>query len=220
VKDPKRLVAESYDRIAERYVEWAAGVRNDERARYTARLLELLPRGAAVLELGCGAGGPTTQTLAKHFQLTGIDVSSRSVELARRNVAAGIFIAADMTQVEFPPQRFDAVVAFYSIIHVPREDQPALFVRITQWLRAGGLFLGTLSSGAVAANYEPDWLGVPMYWSGFDPATTCRLIEGAGLRITLDAIETADEDGKAISFLWVEARRMFSPSSPASVPDV
>jgi len=122
VNDPKRLVAESYDRVAERYVEWTAGVRTEERARYIARLVEVLPRGAVVLELGCGAGGPTTHALATHFQLTGVDVSSRSVDLARHNVPAGVFIAADMTQVEFPPESFDAVVAVYSSIHVPRED--------------------------------------------------------------------------------------------------
>jgi cyclopropane fatty-acyl-phospholipid synthase-like methyltransferase len=125
-----------------------------------------------------------------------------------------------MTQVEFPPESFDAVVAFYSIIHVPREEQPALFARIGQWLRTGGLFLATLSSDAIAADYEPDWLGVPMYWSGFEPATTCRLIEDAGLTITSDAIETADEDGETISFLWVEARRIFSGNSPGSVAAV
>jgi hypothetical protein len=37
------------------------------------------------------------------------------------------------------------------------------------------------------------------------------LIEGAGLTITSAAIETADEEGRAISFLWVEAR---APSKP------
>jgi len=220
VNDPKRLVTASYDRIAERYVEWGARVRVEERARYTARLVEVLPRGAAVLELGCGAGGPTTHALAKHCKLTGVDISGRSIDLARQNVPAGVFIAADMTQVEFPPASFDAVVAFYSIIHVPREEHPALFARIGQWLRTGGLFLATLSSDVIAADYKPDWLGVPMYWSGLDPTTARRLIEDAGLTITSDAIETADEDGEAISFLWVEARRIFGETSRGSVAAV
>lgn len=205
--DLKRLVASSYDQVAERHAEWAARVRAEERRRYTARLVEVVPAGGAVLELGCGAGGPTTQVLARHFQLTGVDISRRSVELARQNVPTGVFIDADMTQAAFPPGSFDAVVAFYSIIHVPREEQPALFDRIARWLRPGGVFLATLSSGDTPADYEPNWLGVPMYWSGFDPEVTRRLIEDAGLIITSATLETADEDGEAIAFLWVEARR-------------
>jgi len=35
-----------------------------------------------------------------------------------------------------------------------------------------------------------------MYWSGFSPATTQRLIQAAGLTITSAAVETADEEGK------------------------
>ena len=214
--DPKRLVALSYDRIAERHAESAARIRVEERERYSARVIELLPPGAAVLELGCGTGGPTTEALAKSFQLTGVDISARSIDLARRNVPTGVFLVADMTRLAFPPRSFHAVVAFYSIIHVPRDEQPALFARIAQWLRPDGVFLATLSSRNAPADYEPDWLGVPMYWSGFDPAVTRRHIEDAGLAITSAAVETADEDGEAISFLWVEARRPGSGSSSRS----
>jgi hypothetical protein len=98
-----------------------------------------------------------------------------------------------------------------SFIHVPRDEQPALFVRIAQWLRPDGLFLATLRGCDTAAAYESDWLGALMYWGGFSPATTRRLIEAAGLTITSAAIKTADEEGRAISFLWVEAR---GPSKP------
>jgi len=208
--DPRQLIADSYDRIAERHAEWAATVRTEERARYAARLIEKLPAGSNVLELGCGTGGETTQMLATHFLLTGVDISARSIVLAQQNVPGARFLAADMTQIEFAPQSFDAIVAFYSIIHVPRGEQSALFARIVEWLRPGGLFLAALSSSGAEAAYDPDWLGVPMFWSGFDRATTRRLLEAAGLTINSGAIETADENGKPISFMWVEACRLTS----------
>jgi ubiquinone/menaquinone biosynthesis C-methylase UbiE len=62
--DPKRIVREGYDRIAERYAVWAGHARTDERERYTRVLLDALPLGASVLELGCGSGVPTTLALA------------------------------------------------------------------------------------------------------------------------------------------------------------
>jgi ubiquinone/menaquinone biosynthesis C-methylase UbiE len=207
LNDPKRLVAESYDRVAERHAEWAAAVRTEERARYTSRVVNAVPAGAPVLELGCGTGGPTTQTLSRHFRLTGVDISERSIALARGNVPSAQLLSGDMTRVQFPAESFDAVVAFYSIIHVPRQEQPALFSRIFHWLRPGGLFLATLTTGGEAADFEPDWHGVPMFWSGFHPATARRQLETIGFGIHAAAIETAEEFGEAISFFWVEARR-------------
>ena len=71
--DPKQIVADGYDRIAEQYCAWARQVRQEERAKYTAVLLKKLPVGATVLELGCRAGLPTTRQLAERFAVTGVD---------------------------------------------------------------------------------------------------------------------------------------------------
>ena len=76
-----------------------------------------------MLDLGCGAGVPVTRWLAdRGFAVTGVDVSAKQLELARTYVPEGTFIKADMTEVVFGPESFDAVVAFHSIIHVPRTE--------------------------------------------------------------------------------------------------
>jgi SAM-dependent methyltransferase len=205
--EPKRVVAHSYDAIAERHAQWAARVRQEERARFAAVLTGAVPAGATLLELGCGTAGPTTQTLARHFQLTGVDISPRSIALARLALPGAEFLAADMTTMAFAPGRFDAVAAFYSIIHVPREELAALFARIFTWLRPGGLLVATLNGRDTPGSFEEDWLGAPMFWSGYDPDTTRRLVEAAGFLIEALTLETADEDGEPTTFLWLVARR-------------
>lgn len=207
MEEPKRVVQRGYDQIAERHAQWAIHTRAKERARYTARLLAALPPGASLLELGCGVGGPTTQALAAQFRLTGVDISACSLELARRNVPQARFLQGDMAEIDLPPASFDAVAAFYSIIHVPRDEQPGLLGRVAEWLRPDGLFLAAFGTADEAVGFEPDWLGVPMYWSTYDSETTQRLVTSAGLSITSATLETADEDGVPVSFLWVEARR-------------
>ncbi|HYH12765.1 MAG TPA: class I SAM-dependent methyltransferase, partial [Thermomicrobiales bacterium] len=124
--DPKEIVSEGYDRIADTYAEWAPRVRVEERARYTARIVQALPEGASLLELGCGSGLPTTQLLASRYQVTGVDISARQVELARMNVPDATFIQADMTTLDFPAASFDGIAAFYALTHVPRDHQGAL----------------------------------------------------------------------------------------------
>lgn len=205
--EPKEIVARGYDRIAESYVEWAAGARVEERERYTALVLQSLPPGSRVLDLGCGAGVPTTKLLAGRFVVTGVDISERQIELARKNVPDAMFVRADMASLNFPPRSFDGVAAFYSITHVPREEHPGLLRRIAGWLRAGGVLVAALGSRPSEGDIEEDWLGAPMYFSHYGSETNRRLVEAAGLEVVNAVDETSDEDGAPATFLWVVARK-------------
>ena len=205
--DPKQIVAQGYDRIAERYSQWVNRTRTDERGRYASLLLQQLPAGATVLELGCGTGIPTTRELAQHCKVIGVDLSERHVEFARHNVPDATFLQADMTKLAFPPANFDAVVAFYSIIHVPRAKHPQLLHAIAAWLRPGGMLIATMGANSTEAAIEQDWLGAPMYWSHFDSQTNQLLVQEAGLQILSAQEETADEDGIPVTFLWIVAQK-------------
>lgn len=125
-----------------------------------------LTNGAHVLEIGCGGGVPLARTLAQRFRVTGVDISREQIRRAQTNVPEGTFIQGDIMSLTFPPGGFDATVAFYSIFHLPREEQPELLRRVHRWLKPGGYLLATVSSVSEAA-YTDDLLGVPMYWSNF-----------------------------------------------------
>lgn len=212
-RDPKQVVEEGYDRIAQRHAEWAAGVRTEERGRYLATFCGLVPKGDRVLELGCGAGSRVTRELASRFRLIAVDISARTVEGARQAIPGAEFLHRDMTEVDFPPATFAGVAAFYSIIHVPREEHGPLLTRLGYWLRPGGVFVGALGVSDVPGTYEEDWLGARMFWSSFDAETSRGLVEKAGLQIEHAVVETAEEDGEPASFLWVVARKPAGPTT-------
>lgn len=213
--DPREIVARGYDRIAERYAAWAADVRIAERERYTQLLLASLPIGADILELGCGAGLPTTRQLAERFTVTGVDISARQIALARTNVPGAMFIQADMTTLDFVPASFDGVCAFYAITHVPREEHAALLRQIAAWLRPGGLFVASFSSGGSTGDVEEDWLGAPMFFSGYDAEGNVRLVQDAGFEIASATPETDEEFGRPTTFLWIVARTASSEAKGA-----
>ena len=83
---------------------------------------------------------------------------------------AALLLQADMTQVHFRAESFDAIVALYSVIHVPRERHASLFREIAGWLRPGGWLLTCLGTSDEAGTIDPDCLGAPMYWSGYEAA--------------------------------------------------
>jgi ubiquinone/menaquinone biosynthesis C-methylase UbiE len=51
--------------------------------------------------------------LAERFEVTGVDIAARHVELARHKLPHVRFIHADMAALDFAPASFDAVAAFY-----------------------------------------------------------------------------------------------------------
>ena len=172
-------------------------------------LASLLPSGAAVLDLGCGAGVPVTRWLAdRSFAVTGVDVSARQLELARKNVPAVTFRKADMTELAFAPESFDGAVAFHSIIHVPRTEQPALLESIYRWLRPGGVFLATMTVSDYEGR-EEDWegWGAPMVWSHYDGEANVAMLRGVGFEIHYAEPRTGPGTGDAETWLWVLARK-------------
>jgi ubiquinone/menaquinone biosynthesis C-methylase UbiE len=210
-RDPKKIVADGYNQIADGHLAWARRTRTEERARYASVLLDRLSPGARVLELGCGAGIPTTRQLAARFSVTGVDISHEQLARAWQNVPGASFVLADMTEIRFAPGSFDAVAAFYALIHVPRGEQPGLLHRIARWLSPGGLLAVTMGARATEAEFEPDWLGAPMYWSSYDSDTNRRLVEKAGLCIISAREETAEEFGQPVTFLWIVAEKPVCP---------
>jgi SAM-dependent methyltransferase len=204
--DPKRIVAAGYDVVAERYLEWSGKRPSGPRLRWLSKALELIPPGADVLELGCGAGIPMTAALAEGRRVTGVDISAAQIELARRNVPAATFLQADMTTLEFAPASFDAVTAFYSLTHVPRDEQGPLLERIAVWLRPGGVFVASMGAGDDPGDVEHDWLGVDMYFSHFGAKKNRRLVERAGFKVEEAEIDAEPKDRHDARFLWIVAR--------------
>ena len=205
--DPrKRIVAQGYDRMSQRYLEWSSRIEDDPRSLMVARMAERLLDGARVLELGCGAGMPSTKELARRFRVTGIDISQAQLEMARRNVPGAEFVAADAAALEMPDESFDGVVALYALSHVPREEHAQLFARINHWLVPGGLFLTSL--GAIdSPDWTGEWLGEPMFFSGYDADTNRHLLRAAGFEFLIDeTLVTREPDGDA-RFLWVLAQK-------------
>ena len=205
--DPRaQVVGEGYDAIGERFDEWRRQIVGDPRERWLEELTSRLFEGARVLELGCGSGLAETQLLAKRFRVTGVDVSATQIRRARVNVPEARFVRADFTSLELPSASFEAVASFYSFNHVPRELLPTIFERIHGWLRPAGFFLVSLGAEDLP-EWTGDFLGAPMFFSGYPPERNRELLEEAGFERLLDEVVTFQEPEREATFHWVLAQR-------------
>jgi cyclopropane fatty-acyl-phospholipid synthase-like methyltransferase len=203
--DIRALVARGYDRVADRYEALEPVDREWPRLRWLDRLLEGVPAGERVLDVGCGNGLPATRRIAERFSAVGVDVSAEQLDRARRNVPEAEFVHADVLSAEFD-QPFAAIAAFYVIEHLPRERHAAVFERWHRWLGPRGRLLFTIEPYDEPGQIG-NWLGEPMFFSQYDPQTTLGLLERAGFTVIESSVETQLEGDHDVDYLWVLAER-------------
>jgi SAM-dependent methyltransferase len=219
----KTLVTNTYNAIASKYLTWTEPS-HSIRVSYLQQLLPHLADKphAKVLELGCGAGVPTTQILASqpNITVTANDISSAQIALAAKNLVSSTnlvtLVDGDMMDLAFTDGAFDAVVAMYSLVHLPKDEQPVLLQRISKWLKKGGWLLVNFGAGADDGSMVSNWLGekdAGMFWSGWGAERTCALVREAGMEIRVrDVVAQVEEDGgekgeREVPFLWILAEK-------------
>ena len=148
------------DRLPDRFAEWQAQIDDTERDARVDDLLARVPRGADVLELGCGAGGPTTQRLAAHGRLTRRRHLRRAARRARERIPGATFIHGDAaTAVELPEGGFDAVVSLYALNNLPRRGARRVFRSHPRLAAARRALPSDRLPPPTCPAWQGDWLG-------------------------------------------------------------
>jgi SAM-dependent methyltransferase len=96
--------------------------------------------GLRVLDLGCGTGANAVLLAKKGAQVCGIDISERSVEVARRRALANEvsaqteFHCGPLETARFPRQAFD-VIWGDGILHHVHQEFDAVLASIRRWAK-------------------------------------------------------------------------------------
>ncbi|GEP89097.1 Methyltransferase domain-containing protein [Chitinophaga terrae (ex Kim and Jung 2007)] len=196
MQSDKKKVFEAYNMIAG-WFEENRGKSLIEK-KYLDRLINTTRRNATVLDLGCGTGMPVMDYLLKQgLQVTGVDASSRMLEIARHNLPRADLRLADMRQLSLN-QQFDALIAWHSFFHLPPEDQPSMFLIFKMHLKNKGLLLFT--SGKEHGEAWGMNGGVNLYHGSLDKREYKALLEANDFRV-LQYTEDDPECGNATVWL-------------------
>ena len=125
--------------------------------------LDLRP-GARVLDLACGRGRVAIPLARRGLRVVGLDLSRRSLELARRDAAEAEvsieLLHADMRELD-AAEEFDAVVNLYSsfgYFEAQADDERVLAAVARALVPGGQFFIDTINPIGLARMFRPtDW---------------------------------------------------------------
>ena len=118
---------------------------DDEAARFVDRLIGWLQPvdGAAVLDLGCGAGRHSRQLAHRRLDVTGVDLSAASIARAKQDEAPNLRFRRQDMRTPFGAGAFDYVFSLFTSFGYfddPAEDMTVLF-NVATSLKSGGTFV-------------------------------------------------------------------------------
>jgi SAM-dependent methyltransferase len=208
----RRAQAAAFDMIGERYDQ--AFPHKEGQIAAGEWLIRQLPRGARVLDAGCGTGVPTARQLGEAgLSVTGIDISAGMLALAGQNAPGADLRQLDLTGIGEELGRFDAVVAFFSLLLLPRAEVPGALARLRDVLVPAGLLLISMVE-ADLDDVPIDFFGTPVRVTGYPRDELARLVAAAGFEV----LETRDLSYAPVSTrippevqLFLYCRRADSP---------
>jgi ubiquinone/menaquinone biosynthesis C-methylase UbiE len=165
-------------------------------------------QGETVLEVGVGLGTDLARFARAGADVTGIDFSEHSVELARRRLAleglAGEVHVADAELLPFPDDAFDRVYSWGVLHHTPGTERAAQ--ELVRVLKPGGRLCVMLYA-------RRSWVAFAL-WARH------ALLTGKPRRSLADVVAHHMESVGTKAFTRTEVRRMFRDLSEVQVEHV
>jgi len=129
---------DTYNKIAE---DWHADHKNDIWwLEGTGSFCSLLKKGDKVLDVGCGSGLKSKYLYSKGFDVTGIDLSDKLIDIARRESPGIEFVVMDMKDADKLNRSFDGIFAQASLLHIPKKEVMKVLETLVKALKPNGYF--------------------------------------------------------------------------------
>jgi SAM-dependent methyltransferase len=185
VSDADQII-DLYERHAHDYVADRRSVDWHE-VGWVDRFSALLPRGASILDMGCGSGEPIARHLIERgFMVDGVDSSPTLLALCREHFPQRSWHLADMRTLALE-QTFDGLLAWDSFFHLSHDDQRRMFAFFRRHASPGAALMFT--SGPAHGEAVGSYRGEPLYHASLAPEEYRALLDSAGFRVVAHIAE-------------------------------
>jgi SAM-dependent methyltransferase len=189
----------SYDTVANSYTEYIRdALAGEPYLRAALALFADLVHAAGsgpVADVGCGPGHVTAHLHKLGVNAFGIDLSPAMIDIARQEHPDLRFEVGSMTDLQLADASITALLAFWSLIHIPDEAIPTVFGHFRRVLRPGGHLLLGLHVGDESRLKTQGYGGHPMkvYVHLRQPDQVAAWLRDAGFTVKAQLLINLDE---------------------------
>ena len=155
-----RKVEKVYNKIAKEYAEAFLGEheKKPKDREILRRFSQEIGDRRPVWDIGCGPGQTARYLKDLGTEISGLDLSEKILEQARKIHLDIPFRKGNILELEFENDSIAGVVAFYAIVHFTGEQVRTAFREVFRVLQPGGIFLFTYHIGEDTIHIE-EFLG-------------------------------------------------------------
>ncbi|MEU7567096.1 class I SAM-dependent methyltransferase [Streptomyces fradiae] len=195
------VVRDSYDRVADNYVDMVltTGIGDIRRHPWYKASIDAFADTVGglgpVLDVGCGPGTVTAYLAERGLDVSGVDLSPRMIEHARRLHPRCRFEVASATDLDLAEASLGGVLGWWSLFNLPRDVLPRVLAVFARALKPGGHLITATHVGDGDVVRTEAYGGVPVRWTThrWRPEQLVDLVERAGLRPVAELRVPADE---------------------------
>ncbi|MEV7567047.1 class I SAM-dependent methyltransferase [Streptomyces tanashiensis] len=195
------VVRESYDHVADTYADMVitTGMGDIRRHPWLKASIDAFAdtvgESGPVLDVGCGPGTVTAYLAERGLDVSGVDLSPRMIENARRLHPECRFGVASATELDLADASLGGVLGWWSLFNLPREVLPQVLAMFARALKPGGHLITGTHVGDEDVRRTEAYGGVPVRWTTHQwrPERLVALIEEAGLQPVAELRLPADE---------------------------
>jgi SAM-dependent methyltransferase len=186
MREPANRIIDHYERHARAWdADRRAAVWNDK--PWHDRFIAALPKGASVLDLGCGSGAPVARHMVERgLHVTGVDSSPTLISFCRRRLPDQEWVVADMRSLRLSSE-FDGVLAWDSFFHLEPDDQRRTFDVFARHAAPSAVVM--FNSGPEYGEVIGEYRGDPLYHASLSGDEYRDLLRGVGFEVIAHAVE-------------------------------
>lgn len=192
VRQPADLetVRASYDRVADTYVDMIAstGLGDIRRQPWLRAAMDVFADAVAglgpVLDVGCGPGTVTAYLGERGLDVSGVDLSPRMIEHARRLHPQCRFAVASATELDLEDSSLGGVLGWWSLFNLPRDVLPQVLRSFVRALVPTGQLILAMHVGDHDVRRSEAYGGIAVEWTThqWQPEQLRAVVTESGLR--------------------------------------
>lgn len=190
----------TYEKDAEIFLQqW--GRKKYKRPALLKEWVDVLPRPAVLLDLGCGAGQDARYLATLNHRVIGLDRTLPLLRFARRRSASVPFVLADMRALPIRAGALDGIWAAASLIHLPKKTIPCVLAVLHHLVKPAGFLAGTFTFGSNSRIKQGGWMPGRYFARWKKDELACAFRRSGWVVLSIRVVSNQERKGRWINVI-------------------